>query len=287
MEKRIAVLVVALVVIGMFSSVALALPPMGPPKATAGQEQWTIGAEYGRGEMDLETWGDLRTAVDFPIGPPNVEDDYTKYDIEGLESNMVFANVSYGIHDNWDVFVRLGAADGEGDIDDIDENPASGTGTTYTGMDGSLGFAWGIGTRATFWQDGDVTWGGLFQATWLDPDGSDVDLKGDPAFSGDADLDFWEVQIAAGPTVEFDNFRVFGGPFLHFVGGDLDISGQTVDEVPITITMTASQDIEEQSIFGGYVGAQWLMAENTTCSVEFQATGDAWAVGVGAIWKFE
>jgi len=279
MEKRTAVLVVALVVISTFSSVALALPPMGPPRATAGQEQWTIGAEYGRGEMDLETSGDVGSVT---LGTP--VNSRTKYDIEGLESNMVFGNVCYGIHDNWDVFVRLGAADGEGVID---EDPPSGTGTTYTGMDGSLGFAWGIGTKATFWQDGDVTWGGLFQATWLDPDGSDVDLKGDPAYSGDADLDFWEVQIAAGPTVEYDNFRVYGGPFLHFVGGDLDISGQTVSAGPITTTMTASQDIDEQSIFGGYVGAQWLLAENTTCSIELQATGDAWAIGVGAIWTFE
>ena len=279
MEKRIAVLVVALVVISMFSSVALALPPMGPPRATAGQGQWTIGAEYGRGEMDLETSGDVRTVT---AGTP--ANSRTKYDIEGLESNMFFANLSYGIHDTWDVFVRLGAADA---ADDIAEDPPSGTGTTYTGMDGSLGFAWGVGARATFWEDGDVTWGGLFQATWLDPDGSDVDLKGDPAFSGDADLDFWEIQIAAGPTVEYDNFRVYGGPFLHFVGGDLDISGQTVSAGPITTTIAASQDVEEQSIFGGYVGAQWLMAENTTCNVEFQATGDAWAIGVGAIWEFE
>jgi len=283
MEKRIAVLVGALVVVGMFSSVALALPPMGPPRATAGQEQWTIGAEYGRGEMDLETSGDVRSVLD-PGGLSLVTDDDTKYDIEGLESNMVFANLNYGVHDNWDVFVRLGAADA---ADDIKEDPSSGTGTTYTGMNGSLGFAWGIGTKATFWQDGDVTWGGLFQATWLDPDGSDVDLTGDPAYSGDADLDFWEVQIAAGPTVEYDNFRVYGGPFLHFVGGDLDISGQTVDLGPITTTMTASQDIEEQSIFGGYVGAQWLLAEDTTCSIELQVTGDAWAIGVGAIWTFE
>jgi hypothetical protein len=281
MEKRTAMLVVVLAVTSMFSSVALALPPMGPPRATAGQDQWTIGAEYGRGEMDLETSGDVQEVL---LG--SAFERSTDFDIDGLESNMFFANLSYGIHDSWDVFVRLGAADGEGEID---EDPGNGgAGDTYTGMDGSLGFAWGIGTRATFWEDGDVTWGGLFQATWLDPDGSDVDLKGDPAFSGDADLDFWEIQIAAGPTVEYDNFRVYGGPFLHFVGGDLDISGQTVDQPgSITITMTASQDIEEESIFGGYVGAQWLMAENATCNVEFQATGDAWAIGVGAIWKFE
>ncbi len=280
MKKRTAILVVALMAVSMCNSVALALPPMGPPRATVGQDQWTVGVEYGRGEMDLETSGTTRSVTG--VTPVTSK---TKFDIEGLESNMVFANVGYGIFDNWDVFVRVGGADDSGTIAE-DPPPNGGTGSTYTGMDGNFGIAWGVGTRATFWEDGNVTWGGLFQATWLDPGESDVDLKGDPAYTGDADLDFWEIQIAAGPTVEFDKFRVYGGPFLHFVSGNLDISGRTVDQPgSIPVTMTVSQDVEEQSIFGGYVGAQWLMDANTLCNVEFQATGDAWAVGVGAIWR--
>lgn len=281
MEKRITVFVVALALISTFSSVALALPPMGPPRATAGQDQWTVGVEYGRGEMDLEAWGDVQTNVVSVV----VNDDYTRYEIEGLESNMIFGIVSYGVQDNLDVFVRLGAADA---ADEIAEDPASGTGATYTGLDGGLGFGWGFGTRATFWQDGDVTWGALFQATWLDPDDSDIDLTGDPAFTGTADFEWWEVQIAAGPTVQFDDFRVYGGPFVHFVGGDLDIDGQDATPVvPGTTLTTATQDLREESLFGGYVGAQWLMAGNATCNIEFQVTGDAWAVGVGAVWRTE
>ncbi len=281
MEKRIALLVVALVVVSMISSVALALPPMGPPRATAGQNQWTIGVEYGRGEMDLEAFGDVQTEV---VGVV-VEDDYTRYEINGLESNMIFGNVTYGVQDNLDVFVRLGAADA---ADEIAEDPASGTGNTFTGLDGSLGFGWGVGTRATFWQDGDVTWGALFQATWLDPDDSDIDLKGDPAFSGTADFEWWEVQVAVGPTVQFDDFRIYGGPFVHFVGGDLDIKGQDATPVvPGTNLITATQDLREESQFGGYFGVQWLIAGNTTCNIEAQATGDAWAVGVGAVWRTE
>ena len=279
MEKRTTMLVVALMVVGMCSSVVLALPPMGPPMATAGQGQWTIGAEYGRGQMDLETSGDVREVI--PAIPLTTVSQ-TRFDIEGLESNMIFGNLCYGIQDSWDVFVRLGAADAADEI--VEDPPNGGTGDTYSGLDGNFGIAWGLGTKATFWQDGNVTWGGLFQATGFDPGGSDVKLKGDPVFSGDVDLEFWEVQIAAGPTVEFDSFRVYGGPFLHFAGGDLDISGRTTVG-GVTTTMTATQDIGEQSRFGGYVGAQWLMAENTTCNLEFQATGDAWAVGVGAIWR--
>ena len=282
MEKRIALLVVALVVVSMISSVAVALPPMGPPRATAGQDQWLVGIEYSRSEMALESWGDIQTEV---VGPAIIFDDYTRYEIEGLESNMVFGAVTYGVQDNLDVFLRLGAADA---ADELAEDPASGTGMTLTGLDGSFGFGWGVGTRATFWQDGDVTWGALFQATWVDPGDSDVDLKGDPAFSGNADLEWWEVQIAAGPTVQFDDFRLYGGPFLHFVGGDLEIDGQDATPVvPGTTLMRADQDIEEESLFGAYVGAQWLMAGNATANVELQITGDAWAVGLGAIWRTE
>jgi hypothetical protein len=226
--------------------------------------------------MDLEAFGDVRTVTIVTF------DDYTRYDIDGLESNMIFGNITYGVQDNLDVFVRLGVADA---ADEIAEDAAPPPGNTFTGLDGSFGFGWGVGTRATFWQDGDVTWGALFQATWLDPDDSDIDLKGDPSFSGNADFEWWEVQIAAGPTVQFDDFRIYGGPFVHFVGGDLDISGQST--VPFTQSLTATQDLREESLIGGYVGVQWLIAGNTTCNVEAQATGDAWAVGVGAVWRTE
>lgn len=276
MEKRIPLLVGTLVVVSMIGSVALALPPMGPPRATAGQGQWTIGIEYGRSEMDFEAFGDVRTVSIVPF------DDYTRYDIDGLESNMIFGNLTYGIQDNLDVFLRLGAADA---ADEISEDPASGTGNTFTGLDGGLGFGWGVGTRATFWQDGDVTWGALVQATWLDPDDSKIKLKGDPDFSGTADFEIWQVQVAAGPTVQFDDFRIYGGPFVHFLGGDLDIKGQS--PVPFTQTLTAKQDLREKSRFGGYFGVQWLIAGSVTCNVEAQATGDAWAVGVGAVWRTE
>ncbi len=277
MEKRTKILVVALVTLSMCNSVALALPPMGPPRATVGQNHWSFGAEFGYGEMDLETSG--RVQEQLLISPPFATASRTKYDIEGLESAMVFFNLGYGVFDTWDIFVRAGAANAKGQLA---EDPPSGIGFTYTGMDGSFGFAWGIGTRVTFWQqpDAGVTWGGLFQATGFDPGKSDVSLQGDPVFDGDADLEFWEVQIATGPTLEFGDVRVYGGPFLHFVGGDLDLEGRTTDGSTIS-TMQTSQDIEEQSVFGGYVGAEWLIGQGTTGNVEFQTTGDAWAVGLG------
>jgi len=48
---------VIIMVVGVCSSLALALPPMGPPKAILGENQWAIGFEYAHQKMDLELFG--------------------------------------------------------------------------------------------------------------------------------------------------------------------------------------------------------------------------------------
>ncbi|MHC4073561.1 MAG: hypothetical protein ACYSW0_11005 [Planctomycetota bacterium] len=290
MEKRIATLAVALVVVGACSSVVLALPPMGPPKAMVGQDQWTVGLGFSHSEMDLQTHGTGREDQGIGFLPAA----YDKHQIEDLTSNIVLGSLGFGVSDSWDVFLNVGAADADDEITETLPNGA--VGNQYSGLDSSHDFAWGFGTRMTFWRDGDVTWGGLLQILWQNPDGSITLDPGSPLFdpfggnnklSGDADLDFWELQIAVGPTLELDNFRVYGGPFLHFVEGDVDIDVTGTDDVPSTWRVISSQEIREESRFGAYAGAQWLVAENTTANVELQFTADAWAFGLGAIWKFQ
>ncbi len=281
MEKRIAWFAVIFMVLTFSSTIVLALPPLGPPRARLGQDEWAIGIEYGRSDMDLETWSDV---TDIIAGTPQY--DYTKFKINGLESNMVFGKLAYGVDDNWDAFIRLGVVDGK---DEIVEDPSAGGGTAerYDGLDGGFGFAWGVGGAVTFWQEGDITWGALLQMTWLDPDSGDVDLRSDSSFVGEADFDYWEVQIAAGPTVELENFRLYGGPFLHFVGGDIDIDGLTETLNPGDTVVLRSQDIREKTLLGGFIGAEWPIVSDGLFNIELQATSDAWAVGLGAIWRFE
>jgi len=284
MKKRIALLVFVLMVVGVSSSAVYALSPMGPPKALLGQDRWDIGIEYGHQTMDLEADA---TSTEIDIIPG--QDDYTavrkyKHNIDGLKSNIIMGRAGYGINDNWDAFVRLGFTDAECDIDYI--FPDNATPDKYKGFDGSFGFAWGFGTKATFWQDDELSWGGLFQITWLKPGDSSISLPSDPQFSGDAEISMREVQIAIGPTwrVE-DNLRLYGGPFLHYVNGDLDISGRTVDMNAEIFTKTTG-DIDEVSQFGGYVGAHLDVNQNTSCFIECQLTGDAWGIGIGAARRF-
>lgn len=284
MSKRIAMLAGVLTILSVFSSVVLALPPMGPPKAMVGQDQWTVGIGFSHGEMDLEAHGEGRENQGAGFAAVALD----RHDIESLTTNMVLGSLGFGVSDSWDVFVAVGGADAK---DDITEELASGAdGNKYTGLDSSYEICYGVGSRVTFWEDGDMTWGGLFQIIWQNPDGS-IDLRAanDPTFTltGDAELDFWELQVAVGPTWEGDNFRVYGGPFLHVIDGDLDLDTTGVDSFSATWQVISTGDVREASQFGGYAGAQWLMADNTTANIEIQFTADAWAVGLGAMWKFE
>lgn len=280
MEKKIVLLAVAIIIVAMSNSAVLALVPMGPPKALLGQDRWDIGIEYSRQTMDLEADGDV---TETPSGLPVSR--RVKHNLNDLKSNIVMVRAGYGINDSWDAFARLGIADAK---DDIEQTYPDGAPTdTFKGYDGSFGLAWGLGTRATFWQDEQLSWGGLCQITWLNPDDSSIDLSGDPVFSGKADIDnMWEVQIAAGPTWRaVENLCIYGGPFLHFVNGELDFSGSTVD-MGTNILTKASSDIEEKSQLGGYVGAQFDLDQNTFCFIEGQLTDDAWGIGIGASRRF-
>jgi hypothetical protein len=282
MEKKIALFIVTIMLLSVSSSAVFALSPMGPPKALFGLNRWGVGIEYGNQTMDLEAVGIVSEIIVDPLDVlPSVK---YEHNIDNLKSNILMVSVGYGLSDNWDAFVRLGLADAKGDIEQT--FPDNAPPNEYKGYDGSFGLGWGIGTRATFWQDDKVSWGGLLQITWLEPDSSSISLSGEPRFSGDAEIDVEEVQIAVGPTWRVnESISIYGGPFLHFVDGDLDISGRTVD-MGTEILMETKGDIEEKSQFGGYVGAHLDMDENTSCYIECQLTKDAWGIGIGAARRF-
>lgn len=279
MERRKEQLVVVIILAGICSLPALALPPMGPPKATLEKNQWAVDFKYAYQEMDLELNGKAREN----LGSGWLSWDFTEYRIINLTSNMFLGSVEYGICDNWNVFGHVGAADAE---DEMKETLECGRpGNRYQDFSGDFDTVWGFGTRATFCQDGNLTWGGLFQMTWSNPDDSDVKLRGDPSFSGDLELDFWEIQVAIGPTLQLDGISIYGGPFLHFVQGDMVLKGSTVED-SVTQLIESKADIREESIFGGYGGVQLYIDEKSYWYTEYQVTGNAWGLGTGIVWIF-
>lgn len=245
MKKRMLLLGVVLMVAGLWSSAALALTTMGPPMAGLKQGQSGVGFDFSYSEMDVEVSG---------LGISETLDD--------VESFAYLVNLSYGITDNWEAFIRLGLTDVE-----------------FEEFDGSSEFAYGFGTKVTFEQKDAVTWGGLFQMTWAKSDDSLTGyVPGYGIVTADIEIDFYEIQIAVGPTYELnDTTSIYGGPFLHFINGDLDVS---------VLGVTGSLDVEQESVLGGYIGLTTEIAENTDLNLEFLFTGDAQAVGLRLVHKF-
>jgi hypothetical protein len=204
------------------------------------QGQFGVGLNYTIGEMDLEF---SASGVSSETGE--------------VESDMLFVDLGYGIMDQWEGFVRLGISKYE-----IEE------------WDGGNEFAYGFGTKVTISEQDAITWGGLFQMTWVEGD--------DNIFGFDVDVDAYEIQLAIGPTYEADGMRIYGGPFLHLLDGDGKASGIVPGWGPASATF----DMEQESVFGGYVGAQFDIAENSCVNVEAQFTGDAWAISGGIGFGF-
>jgi opacity protein-like surface antigen len=250
-----------------------------------GQDQYAIGLGYSHSQMDLEAFGKAR---EDPDGGGWLPTSYTKHKIEDYTTNMILARLDYGATQDMDVFLCLGFSDAK---DEMSEDRATGSlGNEYSGLDCDFGFAWGLGTRATFWQEGDVSWGGLLQVLWENPDEGDIDVTptdADPSrLTGDAEFDLWQVQIAAGPTVQMEGFCVYGGPFLHFVRGDLEASLSGTDSFTATNRIELSQDIRQESELGFYAGLQADASESISWYAEYRITADAWGVGIGAVRRF-
>jgi len=159
-------------------------------------------------------------------------------------------------------------------------------------LDSDFGFAWGVGTRATFCRSGPWSFGGLVQATFFKPADSDIQYP-DPLWGpgvahhvGDAKLDFWQTQVSLAASYQVDTLRLWAGPFLQFVAGDLDRSGDIVyvDGSP-SDKFCASSDLQQQSEIGAHFGGDWSINQQVDLWVEGQVTGDSWLIGVGLILK--
>lgn len=275
--------VILVCLVQLYSSTAFGLSPLGPPRSLLKEDQNAFSIDLGYSNMDLQTFGDMEITY---LSPYSQSSSFTEFQIDNLKSTLVSARLDTNIFENWDIFFRLGISDG---ADEITEVQADGsTGHQYNDFDGGFGVSWGLGTRTTFYAEGNTTWGGLFQVNWMNPGDSSITDASDSDFAGDINLDYWEVQLAIGPTVQYNNFRIYGGPFLQFINGDLEISGTTLsdDIIPLDIAVKATHEIREESQLGAYLGAQFNLGNDNTLVTEIQFTSDIWGIGIGSTWKF-
>jgi hypothetical protein len=263
--------IVVLVVVLSFVFEARANDPMGPPTAGLKKGQWRVSVEDAYSNIDIK-------ADSIP------EFDLTSATIKNVELNKVYGNIGVGLTDDLEIFLRLGGAWAKPDKGDNEDNLAG-----YIGS--GDGFAMGGGAKATFAksEDGKVKWGILAQMSW-----ANLDFDESYSFEGETlrlttQADVFEVQIAAGPTIQLtDCFSIYGGPFMRILDGNADIKGSIED-----ISAKTSTDLEQDSLYGGYIGAQLDITprpDEVTAGAflfgEGQFTGDGWGVAAGIGWKF-
>ena len=216
----------------LFGSPVWALTYMGPPASDVKQGELLLGFDYSNGELDFE-----------------FRDDGVRGILDDVDSDLYLAKVGLGLSDGFEVFGRVGV----GEIEELGNE-----------------FAWGLGTRATFIEKDDISWGALFQFTSLHAE--ETGYLGRYLLNGDFDV--YEYQLAIGPTFNHNGSSVYFGPFFHFIDGDADFVN------------VGSVDIEQESEFGVYVGVLWKLADNSSLNLEFQGTDDAEVVGISLVHKF-
>jgi hypothetical protein len=275
--------------ISVYAASSMAVAPIGPPRALLGQGEKGIGISYSHQSMDLATddgeYNEQQTSLAWFGADIDL-------DIKDLVSDPVFASLSYGINQDWDVFVRIGVVNAKDDVEVGSNNAVPATRFMNAGdkmsVDSGHEFAWGFGTRATFYEDENISWGGSFQMTWMDPDTSSdtvTDSATGSTANVDLDVEYWEIVLAAGPTINFDEYWIYGGPFLHFVRGDLDFDGTWTAPALSNYPLNGSADIEEESNIGGQIGVQWNMTEDLCWNAEAMFTADAWGLGISGLWR--
>ena len=264
MKKEFVSLIFVIAVVGLCSSAALALDPIGPPVARCKQDQFSAGFELATGEMDLEASGPLSKSS------------HREAVIDDFKSNKYLARIGYGLSDDWEIFTRLGIADAEFDGDGSSPNFGS-----------DEEFSFGVGTKKTFIDNGDVKWGAVFQFSWAEVD--DKFSSQSISFANGAisesgvtkvGLEWYEIQLALGPQwMVDDGIYLYGGPFLHFLEGDLDVTTSG----PRT---RYEYELEQESEFGGFVGCMLELDPHIVANVEGQIMSDAWLLAVGVNWLF-
>ena len=258
-------LVIVTIGVMLLSTQVMAFDLMGPTTSRLKNSgDASVGAEYFFSSMEIDA-----------DGIPAL--DLTSDTIDDFEIEKITGNLALGMGRGSEIFFRFGVAnvdpDSNNDWGSIPDNMGSSDEVLVLGG----------GAKWTLYDNAGFGWGLLTQVSWAeyDFDGRSYSV-GAHSVTLSPEFEIVEVQIATGPTLELnDAITFFGGPFLYFLNGDAEFEG-TVDGSQSTITA----DIDEESLLGGYVGAELEVGQNLVVSFEVQATSGSSGMGGQLVWKF-
>jgi hypothetical protein len=80
--------------------------------------------------------------------------------------------------------------------------------------------------------------------------------------------------VLSGPAVQLnEDVCFYGGPFLHFAEGDLEIQSSQEEG-----------ELEQRCELGVFIGMLLNLGSGASLSFEFFFTGEAWGAGIGAMF---
>jgi hypothetical protein len=287
MKKRQLLWVVVVMAVCLYSTSAFALDPMGSPTAELITGQFRLGADYSESRMDLKLGHGLIIDNTYDLGFL-IDTDATKthsFTLKNLKMHKLYGNIGYGINEDWEIFLRLGGMNTE-----FKGNFFPTTSTGNNEYNGDTGKAIGFGTKATFYKKDKLKLGGLFQMSWAESKATFHSTSG-ASITESIAMKIMEMQIAAGANYQLtDKIAIYGGPFWHFVNmGNGSYHGRRTSynaSEGITTVSTANYDIDDLRNFGGYIGMQFEIADNTFYYIEYQHTSAADALAMNLNWRF-
>ncbi len=268
----------AIIVLCICCSVSFALDPLGSASDKLQKGQFGIGVDYSDSDIDVRAKGRSNLAI-YNLtfgGLVGTLSEKQRLDLDGVEVRKAYANLGYGITDNLEAFLRLGAADAD------------------WRDDGDTHFSFGLRTGVTFYKKDALQLSALAQYSWAKSEFDSLPLTtvvGGTSYpllmSGK--LSLHEIQIAMGPTYDLtDSVSLYGGGFYHLMDGTLDLKGSaTTMGIPqFRYDMDSSYDIDQVSELGVYIGARIKTANDISYSIEYQHTNSADAIAMRLLWKF-
>jgi hypothetical protein len=248
---------------------------MGPPTAEIEKGMFRAGIDYTFSDMDLELIEGEGTA--FRNGEFLGSGPTASQTISSFEVNTLYATIGYGIFENCEAFLRMGAANATFGDSFWDE------GEDY---DSDIDFAIGAGIKMNFYKGFDWKIGGVIQINRAELDGkldSSSWVIPQPQL---VDISTTEIQIAIGATYMYSQkLSIYGGPFAHFISGDFDFQFNRVTDEFFDVG-DFSWELNEGPTFGGYLGAQYELGQNYFASIEYQHSSDADVFGASFLMKY-
>ncbi len=260
--KRLVIITVGIM---LMSTQALAFDLMGfTTSRLKDSGKSSIAAEYFWSNMEIDA-GNISAL------------DLTSDTINDFEIDKITTKLALGMGRGSEIFFRVGVAyvapDKNYDWGGIPDHIRSSDEVLLLGG----------GVKWTLYDDANFGWGVLAQTSWAkyDFDGKSYSV-GVHDVTLSPEFEIVEVQIATGPTLKLNkDLTIFGGPFLYFLNGDADFEG-TVDGIPATLRA----DFDQESLLGGYIGAELELGPKVVFSVEVQTTSGSSGVGGQLVWKF-